>query len=685
MRLATDTGRGTALPGPRNRASGSGPSTLSVRPVEALTITAAEVVRLAGELPRAVVLTGGWDAGEILLAADPIAVSTGEQPAFDLLDTLEPVEDDASGAVGGGWFGWFGVEHGAHALGLYPHVVRFAGGLWWDEALSGLVDDAELEGRRTALVEALRRGPRQAHAYAVGPVTSRRDRQAHTAAVERCIHEIRDGDIYQANICLTLQADVDGSPAGAAAALIGTLQPAYGAYVGIGDGIVASASPELFLRRRGRTVVSRPIKGTRPRVGGAAEGARDALAHSAKDRAENVMIVDLVRSDLSRVARIGSVRVPHLLEVVPHPGVWHLVSEVTAELRSGAGDADLLAATFPPGSVTGAPKRRALEVIAELEDGPRGVYTGAIGYASPVSGLELSVAIRTLQLGAGRMTLGVGGGITVDSTPVEEWWECFDKARPLLAAVGADLVVPDAARPGPDPLAAAGVFDTCLRRDGRPLEVAEHRARLERSLHELYRLPLPAAAALALEPADGVTGWERQRIDVLPTGEVRVTRAAVPAPVALADQQPAHVVTVPGTGFGRHKWADRSRQEALEAAYPDRVPVLVDPYGRLLESTRANVIGVRRDTLVTAPLAGGILPGVTRTVVLDLARELGLGIELRAPDPAELDALALAGSVAGLRWVGRCDGHTYAGPGPVLTALARRLLERWHADATVGR
>jgi para-aminobenzoate synthetase component 1 len=151
------------------------------------------------------------------------------------------------------------------------------------------------------------------------------------------------------------------------------------------------------------------------------------------------MIVDLVRNDLARVCATGSVTVPELLAVRPAPGVWHLASTVAGRLADGRDDADLLAAAFPPGSVTGAPKLRALEIIAELERFPREVYCGAIGMASPVAGLELSVAIRTLEFAGDAVWLGVGGGITADSDPVREWEECLHKAAPLerlLAAGG---------------------------------------------------------------------------------------------------------------------------------------------------------------------------------------------------------------------------------------------------------
>lgn len=159
------------------------------------------------------------------------------------------------------------------------------------------------------------------------------------------------------------------------------------------------------------------------------------LAASVKDVAENVMIVDLVRNDLGRVARVGSVTVPELLTVVGAPGVWHLVSTVRAELDPTVGNDALLAATFPPASVTGTPKIRAAELIGRWESRPRGVYCGAVGIAGPEHELDLSVAIRTVEVDRdGAMRLGVGGGITIDSVPEREWQECLDKAAAIIAA-----------------------------------------------------------------------------------------------------------------------------------------------------------------------------------------------------------------------------------------------------------
>jgi para-aminobenzoate synthetase component 1 len=191
---------------------------------------------------------------------------------------------------------------------------------------------------------------------------------------------------------------------------------------------VASLSPELFLSRRGEVVTSSPIKGTLPLDRSPSE-----LASSVKDVAENIMIVDLVRNDLSRVAATGSVRVPELLAVKPAPGVWHLVSTVTAQVPAETPMTEVLDATFPPASVTGTPKCRARELLAEWEPHDRGIYCGTVGLASPLAGTELNVAIRTVEFDAdGAAVLGVGGGITADSDPDREWEECLHKAAAIV-------------------------------------------------------------------------------------------------------------------------------------------------------------------------------------------------------------------------------------------------------------
>ena len=261
-------------------ASGSGMTravSISTRAVDVAQRTPADALRLAETLPGAVVLTGRWDAGEVVLAADPIEVRRGDRDPFAALDQLPVVDDAEPKALGGGWFGWFGFEPSSHALGFYPNLLRYCDGQWWDDALVGIVDDATLERRRRALVDALRGPVPPKSPYRLGPVTPNRGLAEHAAAVERCIQHIRAGEIYQANICLTLSAPFAGSAAGLAADLLPALEPRYGAYLAVGDTHVVSASPELFLRRQGNHVLTQPIKGTRPRRGdGAAGGGRTA-------------------------------------------------------------------------------------------------------------------------------------------------------------------------------------------------------------------------------------------------------------------------------------------------------------------------------------------------------------------------------------------------------------------------
>ena len=254
--------------------------------------------------------------------------------------------------------------------------------------------------------------------------------EAYGAAVEEVRAAIERGDVYQVNLVQHLSASFDGDPAALAAALA-HFRPLAPFLAGEGWAI-ASASPELFLARRDRRVWTMPIKGTRP-LGEHVEGA--------KDEAEHVMIVDLERNDLSRVCEPGSVRWPELMIERELAGVTHLVSRVEGRLREDVELAQLLAATFPGGSVTGAPKLAALDEIARIEPVGRGASMGALGTIRGNGDLDLALTIRTFAIADGRVHLWVGGGIVWDSDPVEEIEESWTKARPLLAAVGAPLEV----------------------------------------------------------------------------------------------------------------------------------------------------------------------------------------------------------------------------------------------------
>jgi para-aminobenzoate synthetase component 1 len=255
-------------------------------------------------------------------------------------------------------------------------------------------------------------------------------------AVARVREYIVAGDIFQANLSQRFQAPAPSAPFDLYGKLRRRNPAPFAAYLGFGDVVVLSASPERFLAldENGRHVETRPIKGTRPRGLGPMHDAAlgRALSESDKDRAENVMIVDLLRNDLSRVCRPGTVRVPELFALEQHPTVHHLVSTVVGELEPGADAVALLRAAFPGGSITGAPKVRAMEIIAELEPTRRGVYCGSVGYISTSGAMDTSIVIRTYVALGGQVYFQAGGGIVADSDPELEYRETLDKARALI-------------------------------------------------------------------------------------------------------------------------------------------------------------------------------------------------------------------------------------------------------------
>jgi len=273
----------------------------------------------------------------------------------------------------------------------------------------------------------------------VGGWTSNFTQAAYHAAVEQVRTHILDGDIYQANISQRFTATLppEFSPFAFYASLRQTNPAPFAAYLTCGDRVVASSSPELLLRKRGALVETRPIKGTIARSPDEAEDAsrRETLLASEKDRAENIMIVDLLRNDLSRVSEPFSVEVPVLCGLESYAGIHHLVSVVTGRLSPGKDAIDLLATAFPGGSITGAPKRRAMQIIAAIEKLPRGYYCGSIGYIGFDGGMDMNIAIRTAVITADETQIQAGGGITRPSEPQAEYEETFAKVKRLFAAI----------------------------------------------------------------------------------------------------------------------------------------------------------------------------------------------------------------------------------------------------------
>ena len=286
-------------------------------------------------------------------------------------------------------------------------------------------------------------------------------RAAYLDAVARVREYILAGDIFQANLSQRFEAPL-GEPPWAFYRRLRARNPApFAAYLDFPEATVLSASPERFLRvDAGGRVETRPIKGTRPRGLGPEHDAAlgRALTESEKDRAENLMIVDLMRNDLSRACAPGTVRVPELFSLERYATVHHLVSTVVGDLAPGADAFDLVRATFPGGSITGAPKVRAMEIIAELEPSARGVYCGSVGYWSVTGETDTSIAIRTAVARRGRLYFNAGGGIVADSDPEQEYRETLDKARGMVAALRTDgppdAAALDAPAPAATPVAA---------------------------------------------------------------------------------------------------------------------------------------------------------------------------------------------------------------------------------------
>ena len=432
----------------------------------------------------------GRNARWSYLTADPVAVletpATGPDPfavARRLLGRLDPgpvqvpprlgLEDPGESVPPflGGLVGFLGYDLGGLLvrlpavapidqdlpplrLALHDWVVawdRRSGTAWLGgRAMDGDVQglDRRLDDVHARLMDHRAPGaiPREAPVATSFRFRSGLDRSAYEARVDEVRQHIARGDIYQANLTRRLETPFSGEPWELYRRLRTGDPSLFAAYLDLGPGpltgnprALLSASPEPFLAvDRSGVVVSDPIKGTRPRGRDAAADralARELLS-SAKDRAENVMIVDVLRNDLGRVCRPGTVRVPRLCRLERTATVQHLVSTVTGQLADGRDAFDLLAASFPGGSITGAPKIRAMEILEELEPVRRGPYTGAIGWIGPDGAMQTSIAIRTFVADGRRLTLHVGGGITWKSDPAAEWDETVSKARGPLGAIG---------------------------------------------------------------------------------------------------------------------------------------------------------------------------------------------------------------------------------------------------------
>ena len=468
-------------------------------------------------------------------------------------------------------------------------------------------------------------------------------RSAYDAAIGRIHQHIAAGETYQVNFTLRLRAEVDGDPRGLYRDLCFAQRGAYAGYLDTGRFRVLSASPELFFRIDGNRIETKPMKGTAPRGRWLAEDEeiRAALQGSVKERAENAMIVDLLRNDLGRLARAGSVTWTDVFAAERYETVWQLTSTVAADLRGDASLVDVFRALFPCGSVTGAPKVSTMGIVAALEHDPRGAYCGTVGYLAPAGApgprARFNVAIRTVVHDAetAAAVYGVGGGITWDSQASAEYDETVAKARVLTVR-----------RPPFRLLETLAHLPT-----GGYRRLDEHRRRLRASAAYLG-IPLDEAAvedALAREAGRFVAKPARVRLLVDRRGRVEIGSAPLadlPEPVRLAVDGD-HPVD-PADPMLFHKTTSRDRYDAAMARFPDADDVvLVNLGGEVTETTRANIAIRRGDRWITPQLDAGLLPGCERAALIADGTLVEDRVTLRDLEAAE--ELAFLNSVRGWR------------------------------------
>jgi len=474
----------------------------------------------------------------------------------------------------------------------------------------------------------------------IGSPAPRHDRAAYGEKLAEILALIAAGDLYQANLTFSSVVPIEGNPLAIYAQLRARSGAGYGAVVNTGDDILLSLSPELFFALEGRKLRCQPMKGTARRGQNAAQDdfIAAALAADPKQRAENLMIVDLMRNDLSRVAVPGSVAVPSLFTVETYPTIHQMVSTITADLAPAKDAIDVIAAMFPCGSITGAPKIRAMQAIAAIEQSARGPYTGAIGRFDPSGDAMFNVAIRSLliQRGDDHALFGAGGGIVADSRADEEWDEARAKGAFLTASQpGFDLIETMAF----DPQTGIALLDRHLTRmkasaNRFGFAFDRHAARNELQA-ATFRLGVPSRVRLLLAPS-GAIAIESAQLPSPP--DAPVTVAVTPLPVDPADFRL------------RHKTSDRGFYDAARIASGAFETIFIDADGRLTEGSFTSIFVARDGILLTPLLAGhGLLPGILRAELLargeaieaeltvgDLADGFFIGNALRGLIPAQL-------------------------------------------------
>jgi para-aminobenzoate synthetase / 4-amino-4-deoxychorismate lyase len=452
-------------------------------------------------------------------------------------------------------------------------------------------------------------------------------------AVQTVLAYIAAGEIYQLNLTWRTDFAYFGSPLALYRKLRRSQPVDHGACLLFTDRAILSLSPELFLERRGDQVLARPMKGTKTRSDDDGPGAAEVLMRSEKDRAENLMIVDLIRNDLGKIAEIGSVRVDQLFQVEQYPTVYQMVSQVSARVP----DKSLyrtLAALFPCGSVTGAPKIRAMQIIDRLERSPRGIYTGSVGHIRAGGDFNFNVAIRTIKLNSDhRGRLHVGSGIVADSSPIEEYRECWSKAR-FLTDLKPDFEL----------------FETFLLENGVLLRLEAHLERLRESARFFGFIYNEPPIRQTLLGAAGTAGKDRYRVRLTLNGIGEAAAQVYPLPVL--PTQLSFVIAAETTKSTdpllRHKTTARKLYDDHLARLKSQVfdALFFNEKGELTEGARSNIFLIKNGVWYTPRIESGVLRGIMRQEVLSTCpvREQALYYE----DLMSADAVYLANSLRGL-------------------------------------
>lgn len=478
----------------------------------------------------------------------------------------------------------------------------------------------------------------------------------HAERIGHAREWVAAGETYQLNLTYRLRGRPCLSPMSLLEHLLCGQGGRYGGLVDTPEWAVVSASPELLLERQGQTVRSRPMKGTWPRGPDAQQDTRyrDELAGSAKNRAENLMITDMIRNDLGRVATPGSVRVPELFAVEPYPAMWQMTSEVSAHSHAGVGA--LLTALFPGASITGAPKVRSTQLIRRLERSPRGIYSGSLGFVLPDGRMQFNVAIRTAEIDhrSGRASYGVGGGIVWDSDPAEEWRESLLKARPLPGRV---ITEGTQSRRQPRHLSSVVRAESSTPSLLETLAWTPDEGYRSRTAH-LERITASARVLGHAVSRHGIEAsltaasrdWHtprRVRLTVSPSGEIEVQDqplTALPAPWRI--RLTAEPASRAGAGPFHKTTARADYDRWLAWARPAHDALLWNEHGELTESCIANLVLEFDGTRLTPPLRCGLLPGLERAALLAAGaiEEAVLTLE----DLQAADRVWLCNSVRGL-------------------------------------